>query len=181
MVNFVYYYFEVWDEMLEIFSELQGIIFLEIQWFGLEDGSVMLSVIVGSLNVVVVLALQVFVFDLLESMGYFFDYMVMLGLVIIEEVCFVIVLDYGGYVYCDILEKIYFNGVINIVFVDFMDSLFNWIISGFWVLIIEVFVFVFNFFIDSFFSNYFVGIINLLMLNENLALNEEVGKVFLCF
>lgn len=181
MVNLVHYYLEVRDETPETLSEIQGTIPMEIQRFGLEDGSATLSVTAGSSNVVVASAPQVLTLDLLESTGYSFDYLVMPGSAIIEEVRFAIALDYGGYVYRDTLEKIYLNGETNTVFADPMDSPSNWTSSGSWAPTTEAFVSAPNSFTDSPFSNYAAATTNLLTLNENLTLNEEAGKAFLRF
>lgn len=181
MANLVHYYLEVRDNTPQTLSALQGTIPLEVQRFGLEEGSAVLTVTAGSSNVIVASPPQNLELELLESAAYSFDYMVMPGSGIEEDVRFAIALDYGGYVYRDTLSKIYLNGASTTVFSDPLETGENWTTNGTWALTTEDFVSAPSSYTDSPFSNYPAGVTSILTLNESVLLSAEEGKAYLRF
>lgn len=160
LVYFIYNYYVVNEIDLGFIGISIGYFYYQIYWFGLGIMLVNISIILISGIVLVGFGVSyqivIMVVDL-DFILFVFNFNIQFG----DEIKYVFVLDFGGWIKCDIIVKIF--GVFESQFIDDVIIVGNWI--GNWGIMIFLFVLFFILFMDFLSGNYVNNIIKIWSLN----------------
>jgi carboxypeptidase T len=131
--NLVHNYAQVTSQESSSITTLNGTGTLDIQKFGLADGSITIAVKAGSSNVTVEPNVVEYQLAILETATHDYNYVITPGQEnAIEEIKFVISIDNGAYVRTDTLTRSYINGVPEVILADELENAEGWTTAGSW-------------------------------------------------